>query len=246
MSGETAGTPSPTPLGGFAPRGDDQDDDGSSCFPADATVTLETGGMVRMDALHVGDRVAVGGGAFSDVYLWTHRDAAATPLLVRLATAGGALLRLTPGHLVYLAAAAGGGAAATAPRLVAAADVAIGDALVLDGPAAANASTAAAVVVAVAREAGVGLYNPMTLAGTIVVDGIRCSTVTAAVPGGVAAAELLLAPLRLAYGVLGAHRRRAALDGLFAAGVPPLVDAAGKALRAWGGAPASGAARCPV
>lgn len=248
VSGETVatiGTPTPTPPGVIGARGDDQDDDGSSCFPADATVTLETGRVVRMDDLHVGDRVAVGGGAFSDVYLWTHRDAAASPPLVRLATAGGASLRLTPGHLVYVAATASSGAPTPLPRLVAAADVAIGDALVLDGPAAANASTGR-VVVAVAREAGAGLYNPQTLHGDIVVNGIRCSTVTAAVPGGVVAAELLLAPWRLAYGVLGARRRRAALDGLFAGGVPAVVDAAGKALRALGGVRTVNAASCPV
>lgn len=242
MSGEAAATatptatPSPTPPGDFTARGEDQDDDDSSCFPADATVTLASGRVVRMDALHVGDRVAVGGGAFSDVYLWTHRDAAATPSMVRLATAGGASLRVTPGHLVYVAAAA------AAPRLVPAADVTVGDALVLDP--AANAS--AAVVVTVGRVAGAGLYNPQTLAGAIVVDGFRCSTVTAAVPGGVAAAEALLSPWRLAYRVLGVARRRAALDDLFAGGVPPVVDAAGKALRAWGAAPAAGAASFPI
>lgn len=244
VSGEAAATatptatPSATPPGDFTARGEDKDDDDSSCFPADATVTLDGGRVVRMDALHVGDRVAVGGGAFSDVYLWTHRDAAATPSLVRLATAGGASLRVTPGHLVYVAAAV-----AAAPRLVAAADVAVGDALVLDRT---PANASAAVVVAVGRVAGAGLYNPQTLAGAIVVDGFRCSTVTAAVPGGVAAAEALLSPWRLAYRVLGAARRRAALDGLFASGVPPVVDAAGKALRAWGGAPAAGAASFPV
>lgn len=243
VSGEAAATatptatPSPTPPGDFTARGEENDDDDSSCFPADATVTLAGGRVVRMDALHVGDRVAVGGGVFSDVYLWTHRDAAATPSLVRLVTAGGASLRVTPGHLVYVAAAA------AAPRLVAAADVAVGDALVLGRPAA-NAS--AAVVVAVGRVAGAGLYNPQTLAGAIVVDGFRCSTVTAAVPGGVAVAEALLSPWRLVYRVLGVARRRAALDGLFVGGVPPVVDAAGKALRAWGGAPAAGAASLPV
>lgn len=250
VSGETVATvgpPSPTPLGEVNPRGEDNDDDDSSCFPADATVTLESGAVIRMDALHVGDRVAVGGGAFSDVYLWTHRDAVATPLLVRLTTAGGASLRLTPGHLVYVAAVAGSATTAAPPRLVAAAHVAIGDALVLDGPTAAVNSSTAVVVVAVAREVGVGLYNPQTLDGSIVVDGIRCSTVTVAVPGGVAVAELLLAPWRAAYHMLGvAHRRRALLDGLFEGGVPPVVDAAAKALRAWGGERAAGAASCPV
>eukprot|EP00168_Porphyra_purpurea_P003871 TRINITY_DN144_c0_g1_i4.p1 TRINITY_DN144_c0_g1~~TRINITY_DN144_c0_g1_i4.p1 ORF type:complete len:363 (-),score=139.67 TRINITY_DN144_c0_g1_i4:304-1392(-) len=127
-------TPSPTP-------------DEPACFPADATATLASGAAVRMDALAVGDAVAVGGGRFSDVFAFTHADAGAAAALVELTVASpaadscaahGRPLRLTPGH--YLSVNG---------RLAAAATVAVGDTLV-------RADGSAAVVVRVASRVGRG------------------------------------------------------------------------------------------
>ncbi|KAK1866257.1 hypothetical protein I4F81_008777 [Pyropia yezoensis] len=70
---------SPTPT----PTAEESDDEGeSACFPSDATVTLASGAVVRMDALAIGDEVAVGGGRTSPVFLFSHADPAArTPFV---------------------------------------------------------------------------------------------------------------------------------------------------------------------
>jgi Hint module len=47
----------------------------SSCFPADATVELEGGAVVTIETLAVGDRVHVGNGQFSEVFMFTHEVA---------------------------------------------------------------------------------------------------------------------------------------------------------------------------
>ncbi|OSX80052.1 hypothetical protein BU14_0060s0018 [Porphyra umbilicalis] len=175
----TTAMPSPT-------NGDD-DSDGNTCFPADATVDVAGRGAVRMDALSVGDRVRTSTGGYSPVYLFSHADADVAAMFVRLTTASGAVLRLTPTH--YLPVGSGGG------TLTAAGSVVVGDALT-------TADGSTTPVTAVARVAGVGLYNPHVLnGGQLVVDGVRTSVYTTAVAPRVASA--LLAPARAAYMVGG-------------------------------------------
>lgn len=165
----------------------------SVCFPGDATVELDDGRHIRMADLAVGDRVRVSATAFSPVFLFTHKLPTGAHTFVRLSTASGASLRLTAGHYVY----ANG-------RLTAAAAVRVGDALERSGP-----NPGCDVVTATDRVVGTGLYNPQTLAGDIVVDGLRASTYTTAVEPTVASA--LLSPLRALYRATG--RSTAILDG---------------------------------
>lgn len=224
----------------------------AECFPADATVQLAGGGTRRMDALRVGDVVRTGGGgdgggaagvavtaaaaagAVAPVYAFSHADPAGVAAYVTLSTAVGAL-RLSAGHYVPVAPAgcagrpaaglAGGGhrCAATAGRLVAAAAVAVGDALLHLPPLAGQAGALGGVApncsatpatpagaaggvwtpvtrvrVAAAAVAG-GLYAPHTAPGTVVVDGFLASVYTTAVAPTVAAAAL--APARAAAAV---------------------------------------------
>lgn len=187
-------TPMPSP----AANGDDIGEAASgvadavaACFPADATATLASGARVRMDELAIGDTVAVGGGRFSDVFAFTHADAAAVSTFVELTvapiedtcSAHARALRLTPGH--YLSVNG---------RLAAAGTVVVGDVLV-------RADGSTGVVTAVATRPGRGLYNPQTLHGDILVDGVVASTYTTAVEPRLAAAAL--APLRAAYALGG-------------------------------------------
>ncbi len=153
------------------------------CFPSDATVVLEGGATRRMDQLKVGDRVAVGGGVYSEVFMFTHKMDAVTHEFVSITTASGATIRLTAGHYLPL-----NGAYAAA-----------GEARVGDRVSLSDGTTSA--VVAVSQVWGRGLYNPQTTHGDIVVDGVRASTYTTAVQRTVAHA--LLAPLRLACAKLG-------------------------------------------
>jgi hypothetical protein len=151
----------------------------SKCFAADATVLLESGETRRMEELAVGDRVLAAGGSFTDVFMFTHKRSAGFHEFVEL-TAASRSVYLTPGHYIPLADG----------RLVAAAAVRVGDGLLLgDGTA-----------VAVARSRRVqrrGLYNPQTISGDIVVDGIVTSTYTRAVEPMLA--HTLLAPARAAF-----------------------------------------------
>ena len=176
------------------------------CFPAAARVALAGRGEgVRVDALALGDRLAVAataGGAASGSPLigWSHHDAAAVSRVVvityKLAHGDGSrvnasaapgpssdptsrTLRASRGHYLY----------AFAGDLVPADDVAVGDSL-----AAADGSPARVVAVSTALD--VGLYNPHPAAGELIVDGLRVSAYTTAVPPPIAHA--VLAPVRAA------------------------------------------------
>lgn len=144
--------------------------------------------MKTMDELRIGDRVKVGYPAqFSDVYFFSHKHKEQKAQFVRLQTSGGALsLTLSPQHLVY----------ANGARMRAG-SVRVGDKLSV------GENGEIEVVKSVRKVEGVGLHNPHTLHGDIVVDGVLASTYTAAVHPRLA--SLLLAPFRAVFYLAGAH-----------------------------------------
>lgn len=151
----------------------------TACFPADAEVTVADG-TKQMGQLAVGDKVHVGRSQFDEVYLFTTEMEAATSKFVQLTTAATEKpLRLTADHYLYVNG-----------ELVQAGTVKAGDMLTL-----ANGNKAAVTEVSAAW--GPGLYNPHTLNGDIVVDGVLTSTYTGAVNPTLAHALLL--PLRQMY-----------------------------------------------
>lgn len=154
-----------------------------ACFPGDATVKLDDGRLEKMSALQLGDRVAVGPGLYSEVFMFTHRLDSETARYIELTTASGAVIALTPGHYLY----ANG-------RSTAARNVQPGDTLELaDG----SSSPVVSARIVIRR----GIYNPQTVLGNIVVDGVLASTYTSAVPP--TAAHSLLSPLRAIFRSLG-------------------------------------------
>lgn len=155
-------------------------EDDSECFPADATVELASGATVRMADLSTGDVVRVSATAFSPVFMWTHKMASGTFDFLRLTTSAGSALTVTPGHYLWVNG-----------EMKAAKAVVVGDALE------SVAAAADVMVTAVTRVSATGLYNPQTLDGNIVVDGIRASTFTTAIQPAVASA--LLSPLRVLF-----------------------------------------------
>lgn len=176
--------------------------DNPECFPGFATVALQSGAVVRMRELRVGDMVHSGYDTrmhrptFSRVYMFSHADKTATSQspLVRIKTATNLTLSLTSQHLVI----ANG-------RTVSAASVRVGD-TVVDGvrgePVRVVSVDQDMTAWGGSSECAIdehGLYAPHTLDGTIVVDGVVASCFTAHVP--LALARLLLAPLR-AYCIL--------------------------------------------
>ncbi|CDF33865.1 unnamed protein product [Chondrus crispus] len=150
-----------------------------------------------MDQLETGERVRTGDGAFSDVVMWTHRDAGWRGRnYVRVALADGQSLVAAAGHLVYVWRQ---GREAREVRAVE--HVRAGDGMLAVRKGAAGGS-AVVRVEAVDRVAAAGLFNPQTLHGDIVVDGVLATCYTKAVDMRVAHA--LLAPVRCAARILTA------------------------------------------
>lgn len=196
--GEAAPSPKPINAKPASASGDIRDDglsplvdgsaepesnDGSVCFPGDATVTLENGKQVRMDEVKIGDSVSVGGGKFSQVFMFTHRINSQSTKFIQLQTASGHSIQLTPGHFIYA-----NGQLKTADKIV------LGDNLTLGNGGVSN-------VIAISSMTKSGIYNPQTTHGDIVVDGVRASTFTETIYPD--AAQSMLAPLRAAFKSVG-------------------------------------------
>jgi hypothetical protein len=147
----------------------------STCFPASATLQLNNGATIRMDALKVGHKVQVGAKEHSDIFMFSHQYTDAQATFVELTTATGAI-RLTPGHYLYV-----NGVATQASA------VKVGDMLE-------TATGTPSAVTGIAQVRDTGLYNPHTMHGDVVVNGFRTTTYTDAIHPTMAHA--LLAPLR--------------------------------------------------
>lgn len=153
------------------------------CFPGAALVELKNGEFVEMATLKIGDEVSTGNGQFSKVFMFTHRLPTVHASFVQVTAASGARLRLTAGHYLPVNG-----------EYSPASSVQVGDEVVLS-------SGMNSCVVRVETVSDVGLFNPQTRHGDIVVDGVRASTYTTAVKP--IAAHALLAPVRAAFARLG-------------------------------------------
>jgi len=136
-----------------------------ACFPAQAKVTLRDSSMKYMKDLVVGDEVLVGRRQYSRVYMFTHNDYKVRSEFVVLRFSDRSTFAASPGHLLYTATG----------KLLRADEVLVGNTLdTLD-------KQEQKVVVEIRKEERVGLYNPQTLQGDIVVDGVISSTYTSTV-----------------------------------------------------------------
>lgn len=177
---ETSSSPSASP---------DESDDDNACFPATATVILESGTVKTMSDLEVGDRVMVAAGqagekpVYSDVFMFTHRTQDVRYTFIRFRTTCGRVLHTTPSHFVHV----------YKRGLVPAHSIVPGvDRLLSAGKEPLSIASADHVELQ-------GLYNPQTLHGDIIVDGVLCSTYTTAVEPPLA--SMLLKPLKALYRV---------------------------------------------
>ncbi len=176
-------TPEGTPLSGVtvASIAPNTTTNSAVCFPASATVQLRDGQVKTMAELEIGDVVAVGDGQYSPVFMFTHKMQSVETEFVRIATAH-TQLTLTSGHYLYLSGA-----------LRAAGSARVGDSVETDD--------GVVRIECVQRVTDRGLYNPQTLHGDVVVNGVRTSTFTTAVQPTLA--QAMLAPLRAAFVKLG-------------------------------------------
>jgi hypothetical protein len=136
-----------------------------------------------MDEVAIGDNIHVGVGEFSALYGFTHKDAAITSSFLRVHTAAGATLTAAHGHYTYVNS-----------DLLPMSSVQIRDMLTL-------ASGEPSAAVAVETVVGLGLYNPQTMHGDVVIDGVLASTYTTALAPGFGHAAM--APVRAIYVLLG-------------------------------------------
>lgn len=157
-------------------------DDGSACFPGDAKVTMESGETKLMNQLSVGDRVLTREGV-SDVILFTHKEHTSRNEFLKLTTLKGQSLTVSSGHYVYLADG----------QLSAASRLKIGDQLEL-------MSDGASRIISIENVNEIGLFNPQTVSGSIIVNGVVASTYTTAIDPSLAHTALL-APVRWIYSV---------------------------------------------
>ena len=132
-----------------------------------------------MSQLEVGDHVLVDANTYSEVYMFSHRYADFSGPFVAIQTASGEELMLTADHYLYING-----------KLAVASTVKIGDTV-------SKGDGTDAIVVSVSTETASGLYNPHTMNGDIVVNGIKTSTYTAAVEPSLA--HSLLWPVRMLY-----------------------------------------------
>lgn len=159
------------------------EDDDNTCFPAAATVQLEDGTTKTMSDLQVGDLVLVAPGQFSRVFMFTHRLTDGDFSFVRLHTSGGQDIVVTSNHYLYVNG-----------KLSIAGSVQCGDLLRLG-------SGKMMAVSRTSHEIHAGLYNPQTVHGDIVVNGVHASTYTRSVAPK--AAHALLVPFRWAFSRVG-------------------------------------------
>ena len=122
-----------------------------TCFPATATVQLANGSTVEMQALQTGDKVHVGTGEYSEVFMWSHRYPEAVNSFVQIAIMSGTAVTLSSGHYLYV-----NGVLATAGS-------------VQNGDQLTTASGTKSTVVSIKMVTATGLFNPHTLHGDIIV-----------------------------------------------------------------------------
>lgn len=159
-----------------------ESDEESVCFPALSKVNLLGGVQKSMYALQVGDVVQVANNKYSEVFMFTHRLSEIIRPFVILETAH-ANVSLTASHFLYIN-----------DRLLPAESALPGDFLQLqDG--------SKDVIKYVRTKRLRGLYNPQTMHGDIIVDGVRASTYTKVIAPSTA--HPLLAPLRLLFRFTG-------------------------------------------
>jgi len=142
-------------------NGDQEVDEGFSCFSGDMEVIVQGKGIVRMQDLQVGDFVKIGRGEiYEPVYAFGHRVPQRYAEFVQLHTnVDKRPLEMTGEHLVFLEGK-------TNP--VRADSIKAGDLL--------RGQDSNAVVQKIKFVHRNGIYNPLTSSGTILVNGVTAST----------------------------------------------------------------------
>lgn len=194
-----------------------------ACFPGSSTVILESGERRSMSQLAIGDRVQVvdptsGKVGYEEVYLFGHQLSDTTATFIKATLANGKVLTLSPDHFVP-AVPMGKAVLFKNSVMMRGKDLLVGMHVFAaaggEGP-----ESAASMVQHVGVSAEQGLFNPYTMGGLIVVDGVVASAHSRWVFDGIMDAvglthkipalyQALFAPVRMLYRTLGAARMAA-------------------------------------
>ena len=173
------------------------------CFPADAIVYTHNRGAIEIQQVQIGDRLlsysALGKAFYDDVYMLGHKDPSSMATFVSITASNNQTIRLTPDHNMVVVRN-------HKTFEISSQHVLVGDGVIV-GPGGQVAS-----VVTVSTKRSKGLYNPYTLSGRIVVDGVLASCHSSWLFDSVFAVfgipvstgyQILFAPIRLMYRILG-------------------------------------------
>ena len=167
------------------------------CFPANSRVTLESGENINMRQLRVGDKVRTlgmnGETADSKVIAFLHRAEKIKAEFYKFETSGGNALILSPQHLIFRKENSRRPISA-----VFASEIKLGNLLYTSNGSASEYKA----VTRISMVTEIGVYAPLTMQGTLLVDGILVSCYATWPSHDVA--HLAMAPLRAAYTITGA------------------------------------------
>ena len=161
------------------------------CFAGNTLVETSNGEKVKLQDVRIGDRVLAmdmrtGELKYSEIILFLDRDAGQSREFLQVRTQSGRQLTVTPSHLLLRATQR------RQPEAVFAERLRYGDQLLVQSS---NFTTEVDTVVSVEPVLRQGVYAPLTLDGTIVVDGVVASCY--AVVDSQWIAHLAYAPFRL-------------------------------------------------
>jgi len=151
---------------------------GYECFPGDAVVELESGKLEQMNKLQVGDKIRMWNGQVDEIFFFGHKLPQGQYEFLYILGQDGLHLEVSRNHLVYEAGR---------KRMIPASSLKVGD--LLQGRE--GVVDRITQVKLIRKE---GLYNPHTLSGAIVVNGVLASTYNS------------FAPPRLAHALLSLER----------------------------------------
>uniref|UniRef100_A0A3P9INZ3 Hedgehog protein n=1 Tax=Oryzias latipes TaxID=8090 RepID=A0A3P9INZ3_ORYLA len=145
------------------------------CFPGWARVTLAGGRQKTLSSLAPGDRVMAlsetGHVVYTRVLSFLHQDQESMSTFLSLETEEGYTLVLTPHHLVFLAPNCGHDISEYQARFASRAKT--GDCVLIST---ADSETLPSPIVSVSVAESVGVYAPLTEAGTLFVDRVLASS----------------------------------------------------------------------
>ncbi|KAJ6637364.1 Protein hedgehog, partial [Pseudolycoriella hygida] len=142
----------------------------SGCFTGNSTVITSTGGVRRLDELNVGEKVLsmdkYGHAVYSEVLMFLDRNEHETREFVKIETDGGAVISVTPAHLLMVWKTT-----LKQTKFIFAEQVEEDDFVLVN----VNGTLEPRRVTKVSSELSKGVYAPLTEEGTIVVNSITAS-----------------------------------------------------------------------